>query len=112
MSPTRPPAPEPLDEAPELAILAALDHTLELALRALVAAHPQLGDTECPAWARDPSPARYAAERILATATPLATAIDAYRRAVATRRDDEIESGSVLLKPRPPATCPDSFSFS
>jgi hypothetical protein len=66
------PTPAELDEAPELAMLAALDHTLEIALRALVAAHPQLGDSECPAWVRRASAAGDAAERILNASKRLA----------------------------------------
>lgn len=92
MSPTRTPAPEALDLAPELAILAALDHTLELALHALVAAHPQLGDPECPAWARDPAPAHHAAQRIVHAAPALTEALDAYRRAVTPHPDNTTES--------------------
>jgi hypothetical protein len=85
------PTPAELDEAPELAMLAALDHTLEIALRALVAAHPQLGDSECPAWVRQTSAARDAADRILEASRPLAHAIDAYRRAVTPHRDAETD---------------------
>jgi hypothetical protein len=85
------PTPAELDEAPELAILAALDDTLETALRALVAAHPQLGDSECPAWARTTSAASDAADRILSASKPLANALDAYRRAVTPHRDTETD---------------------
>jgi hypothetical protein len=92
MSPRRwLPTPAELDEAPELAILAALDDTLETALRALVAAHPQLGDSECPAWVRRTSAASAAADRILHASKRLAHALDAYRRAVTPRRDTETE---------------------
>lgn len=82
MSPARLPTPDEIDGAAELAILAALDHTLELALRALVAAHPQLGDSDCPSWARDAAPARAAADRVLAAAVHLTHALEAYRRAL------------------------------
>ena len=88
MSPRRRlPTPAELDEAPELAILAALDGTLAIALRALVAAHPQLGDSECPAWVRRASAASDAADRILHASKRLANALDAYRRAVTPHRD-------------------------
>lgn len=82
------PTPDELADAPELAIVAALDHLLELTLRALVSAHPQLGDTECPFWARHTDPASQAAERILAAARPLAAALQAYPPVVAGIRDD------------------------
>jgi hypothetical protein len=82
-SPAPPPTPSELDDAPELAILAALDHALDLALRALVSAHPQLGDPDCPSWAQDSSPAPLAADRIVVACVHLAHALEAYRRAVA-----------------------------
>lgn len=89
MSVRRPPTPQELADVPELAILAALDATLALALRALVAAHPQLVDPECPHWARDVSAERDAAERILTASVPLSTAIEEYGRAAAARRDHD-----------------------
>jgi len=84
MSPTPDPFPTPpeIADVPELAILSALEHTLDLARYALLAAHPQLGDSECPDRLRDRSPARAAADRFLAAAAPLRRALDAYRRAV------------------------------
>ncbi len=91
MTRRRSPTPAELAEAPELAILAALDDTLELALRALVAAHPQLGDPDCPAWAQDPGAARAAADRILSAARHLTRALQAYRRAVPLRRAADID---------------------
>lgn len=89
MSPHPPPKPAELAQAPELAILAALDDTLELALRALVAVHPQLGDPEYPAWARQAGPVPAAADRILKASKRLAHALDAYRRANTSQRDDQ-----------------------
>ena len=89
MSVRRPPTPQELVDAPELAILAALDDTLVLALRALVAAHPQLVDPECPHWARDGSAERHAADRILTASATLSTAIEEYCRAAAARRDHD-----------------------
>jgi len=85
------PTPAELDEAPELAILAALDDTLAIALRALVATYPQLGDSECPAWVREASAASDAADRILRASKRLAHALDAYRRAVIPHRDAETD---------------------
>jgi hypothetical protein len=89
MSVCQPPTPRELVDAPELAILAALDDILTLTLRALVAAHPQLADPECPHWARDGSAERDAAERSLAASAPLSTAIAEYGRATAGRRDPD-----------------------
>jgi hypothetical protein len=81
-APARFPTPLEIAEVPELAILAALEHTLDLALYALLAAHPQLGDSDCPSRARDSSPAQAAADRIVTAAVPLGRALHAYRRAV------------------------------
>jgi hypothetical protein len=92
MSPRPAPTPAELADAPELAILAALDAIVDFALRALVSEHPQLADPECPAWARQNSPASDAAHRILAAARPLSNALEAYRRAIATARDDPTDT--------------------
>jgi len=89
MSVRQPPTPQQLVDAPELAILAALDDILTLALRALVAAHPQLIDPECPYWARDGSAERDAAERILTASSLLSTSIEQYCRVAAARRDHD-----------------------
>jgi hypothetical protein len=91
MSRPRSPTPAELADAPELAILAALDDTLHLALRALVAAHPQLGDPDCPAWAREAGATAAAADRILTAARRLDRALDAYRRATTRSRDADSE---------------------
>jgi len=87
--PRRPPTPDELADTPELAIVTALDDLLELTLRTLVSVHPQLGDDECPYWARRTSPASEAADRILVAARPLAVALQAYERAVVRIRDDQ-----------------------
>ena len=71
------PTPDELVEAPELAVLALLDANLELALRALVAAHPALGDPDRPPWTLAPSPSGRAAEIFLAWAKGLHQARDA-----------------------------------
>jgi hypothetical protein len=73
------PTPQALDAAPELGLLAALEATLELSLRALVAAHPALADRERPAWALDRSPRCVAAHRFVDRAAALLQALDAYR---------------------------------
>jgi hypothetical protein len=85
-APTRFPTPPQIADVPELAILAALDDLLDLTLRALLAVHPQLGDSDGPDRLRDPSPAHAAAHRIVTAAKPLARALDAYRRAVTPPR--------------------------
>jgi len=89
MNARQPPTPQELVDAPELAILAALGDILNLALRSLVAAHPQLIDPECPHWARNGSAERDAAERILTASALLSTAIEQYCRAAAARRDHD-----------------------
>lgn len=95
---TAPPTPQPLPtpvelhHAPQLAIVAALGEILDLTLRTLASLYPQLGDAECPDWARSHCAASEAAERILAAARPLADALGAYRSIVARRRGDPIEA--------------------
>jgi hypothetical protein len=81
------PTPDELVEAPELAILTLLDTNLELALRALVAAHPALADPDRPPWTLEPSPSGRAAEILLASAKRLHQALETYRDAVAPRHD-------------------------
>lgn len=81
------PTPEELEDAPELAVLALLDANLEIALRALVSAHPQLADPDRPAWTLDQSPSGRAAKTFLARAKGLHRALETYRDAVALHRD-------------------------
>ncbi len=81
------PTPNELAHAPELAVLAALDTTLEIALRALVAAHPALADPERPYWTLEESPTGSAANVLLGRAKAMLKALAAYRRAAALRRD-------------------------
>jgi hypothetical protein len=81
------PTPEELEEAPELAVLALLDANLEIALRALVSAHPQLADPDRPAWTLDHSPSGRAAENFLARAKGLHRTLETYRDAVALGRN-------------------------
>jgi len=104
------PTPAELDRDPELALLAALDDTLELALRALLAVHPQLGDPDAPPWAREPDATRAAADHILAAArrasTGPSTPIAAPSPCAATPRP--IPSGPS----DPPARGPDFSGFS
>jgi hypothetical protein len=79
------PTPDALDGAPELAILVALDHTLELAASALVSAHPELLDPERPYWLRSPPRAVTIAQTLIRRTRGLQRTLRAYREAVETR---------------------------
>ena len=83
------PTPDDLDRAPELAILAALDHTLELAATALVCAHPELCDPERPYWLGSPTRSLTLAKTLVRRTHGLQRAIHAYRSALEIRRRDE-----------------------
>jgi hypothetical protein len=88
----RTPTPDDLAHAPELAILAALDRTLDLVGRALVCAHPELADPERPYWLRQASPVATAAETLVKQIAGTEHALIAYREAVEIlRRDDASE---------------------
>ncbi len=84
----RTPTPDDLAHAPELAILAALECTLELVVRALVCAHPELADPERPYWLRQASPVATAAETLVDETADMKQALIAYREAVETERRD------------------------
>jgi hypothetical protein len=75
-----------LDRAPELAVLAALDHTLELAAAALAGAHPELCDPERPYWLGSPTRSLTIAKTLVPRIRGLQRGIRAYRRAVEIRR--------------------------
>jgi len=85
--PTRPPLPTPNEivRAPELAILAAIEHAIGVAIVALVAAQPEL-------WPSDDgydaviSDAADLADTVIIEAQTLARAIDAYRAVVIAER--------------------------
>jgi hypothetical protein len=83
------PTPDEIDRAPELAILAALDHTLELAAAALACAHPELCDPERPSWLDSPTRSTAIAKTLVQRTRRLQRALRAYRRAVETRRRRE-----------------------
>ena len=85
----RTPTPDDLAHAPELAILASLENTLELAVRALVCAHPELADPERPYWLRQASRMATAADNVVHQSADMKQALIAYREAVETRRRDE-----------------------
>lgn len=77
------PAPSQIGDHPELAILAALDHTLVVAEHALLAMHPVLTTQEEP---EDEDDVAWLAGRILGLAVALGADIAAYRRALVARR--------------------------
>jgi hypothetical protein len=76
------PTPPEIERAPEVALLAALDHALDIAAAAVVAAHPNLLDDE-PAYRHLDRPEMKAADAILTRARRLRDALDRYRRAIA-----------------------------
>ncbi len=88
------PPPEDLCRDPVLAILAALDATLTIAIRALIAAHPYANDDERPYWAKpELSPSDRVAPDIVMIARRLQDALESYRNAIvielrADRRGD------------------------
>jgi hypothetical protein len=79
------PTPDDLAAAPELAILAALDHTLDLAASALACAHPELMDPERPYWRGSPTRALTIAETLVRRTRGFQRAIRAYRTALEIR---------------------------
>lgn len=81
------PTPAQIAHSPELAILCALDEILEIASRALIAAHPVLGNTEAPYWARDSGGLGTAAGTLMARAARLRPAIHAYVAAATSERN-------------------------
>ncbi len=86
-APQRIPTPDELADAPESALLHALDESLDRVPRALVAAHPEFGDPEAPFWVRETSRSAREAEKIVATAYRLQQHIRAYRTAITLARD-------------------------
>ena len=85
------PTPDELVDAPELAILHALDQILNLAPRVLVTAHPQLADTGAPFWLIEASKTAQTAAGIVSDAHRLQRLIRAYRRAISLARDQRSE---------------------
>ncbi len=84
-----PPTPDALRRDPELAILAALDHTLQLAVYALVAIYPDLTDSERPLWRCEDAEIDRAANHLVACTEPLRHAIDEFRTALTRARETE-----------------------
>ena len=91
LSPRGVPTPGEIADAPELALLHALDEILDLVPRVLVAAHPELADPEAPFWGRETSRTPHKANDIVATAHRLQRLLRAYRRAIAMARDQRLE---------------------
>jgi hypothetical protein len=83
------PTPQELARWPELAVLAWLHYGLDLTVRALVAAYPELDDPERPHWLPR-SPAAPAAQCVLTHADALSRAVTRYRLAI-TREHDHAE---------------------
>jgi len=84
-----PPTPDDLRRDPELAILAALDHTLKLAVYALVAIYPDLTDADRPLWRREDAAIDRAANHLVACTEPLEQAIGEFRTAILRVREAE-----------------------
>jgi hypothetical protein len=74
------PTPAQIDEHPEDAVLALLDETLLVAVRALVAAHPSLDDAGRPYWVQPPTPDSRSARQVISRAYELLGALADYRR--------------------------------
>ena len=86
--------PDDLRSDPELAILDVLDHTIGLAVYALVAIYPELTDSEIPAWRQDHSTTGLAARHLIACTQELESALGDYRDAIL--RDREAEENEEL----------------
>ena len=76
----RMPTPPQLDEHPEVGVLALLDDALLLAVRSLVAVHPDIDDPNRPYWAPAPSSASRSARRVIHRAYALLGSLTDYRR--------------------------------
>ena len=82
--------PDDLRSDPELAIFDVLDHTIGLAVYALVAIYPELTDSEIPAWRQDHSTASLAARHLIACTQGLRVALGNYRDAILRDREAEV----------------------
>ncbi|MDQ3097177.1 MAG: hypothetical protein M3Q61_03300, partial [Chloroflexota bacterium] len=81
------PSPVEIHEHPEDAVLALLDETTLVAVRSLVAAHPELDDHQRPYWAGPPTPTARSARQVISRAYELLGALADYRR---TRDADDV----------------------
>ena len=82
--------PPALLEAPELAVLAVLDHTLQQAAYVLYAAHPEFVNHDQPINAADIGADLCLADIIAEQISSLQNTIDQYRQAVTTRRGSRL----------------------
>ena len=88
------PTPRQIAETPELVALHALVHALELATRAMVAAHPGLDGDEAPYWVTPASRAQRSALRIANRASRLQGLIEihiAQHTACSENRDFDLD---------------------
>ncbi len=83
------PTPGQIANTPELAMLATLQHGLELTLRAIIAAHPDLDDPDRPYWATEPSRTQHAAQRLLVQISLLQALTQEYVEAIELDRREE-----------------------
>lgn len=86
MGPHRLPLPPQIMNDPERAILAALEVTLEIAVNALVAAHPELCDDNFPDRA---GPAARWADRVINATSKMQEVLAGYRYALSCGGDQE-----------------------
>jgi hypothetical protein len=85
------PTPQHLDEHPEDGVLALIDEALLLAVRSLVAVHPDIDDPERPYGARAPSPASRSARQVISRAYALIGSLADYRTTRAAEDDEPTE---------------------
>lgn len=74
--------PKDLARDPELAAIEILDAVLDTTIRALIAAHPEITDSERPYWLTPPPPSCHAACSIVGRAARLRDRLADYRSAV------------------------------
>ena len=84
---------EDLCSDPALAILAALEATLSLAILSLAANHPSLGDCERPYYLPPLSASDKIAEKLVSIGGTFQHALAAYRKAIV--EENEAERGSL-----------------
>jgi hypothetical protein len=80
---------EDLCSDPALAILAALNATLSLAILSLAANHPSLADPERPYYLPPLLASDQIAEKIISVGYKLQSALQAYRKAIILENDSE-----------------------
>ena len=88
-SPASLPTPEQIAEFPELVPLHTLLHATQLAVRSIVAAHPDLDGAGVPYWAIEPSETRRAAHRLVLAASQIERQIKRYLEALDRERNTD-----------------------